>query len=66
MSAPHTSIRRREASHLLAPVTRRQMLVLNHERLGRGRTKQHPSLRSGLKLQMENLEILKAQVVGAV
>jgi hypothetical protein len=66
MTAPHISIRRREGSHLLLPVAKRQMMVLKHQRLGRGSTKNNPCLRSGLKLQMESLEVFKAQLIGDV
>jgi hypothetical protein len=42
------------------------MLVPNRQRLGRGSTKNNPCLGSGLKLHMESLEVLKAQLVGDV
>jgi len=40
------------------------MLVLNHQRLGRGSSNNNPCLRSELKLHVESLDIFKAQLVG--
>jgi len=64
MSAPHVSIRRCWPRYILPPMAREHMLVINHQHLGRGSTNKNPCLRSGLKLQMESLEVLRDQLFG--